>query len=514
MFSEKDLEQIASKGISLQQIEQQLGYFRSGFPYVRLHSPAIAGNGIKVPDADESCVRKFTKSKDRLKIMKFTPASGAASRMFAHLYAFRESYTMLPEQLEALDADDHFNSAAYFIKNLEKFAFYPALVAVMKQKGMDANGLYRAADYNSFINTLLNEDGLGYGSLPKALIDFHDYNGHARTAAEEHLVEGAGLCRDTNGNVDMHFTLSPEHIGKFNQLMDRVKNDYENMLEVKFRISLSIQETATDTIAVDEHNMPFRNADGSLVFRPGGHGALISNLNQLDTDLIFIKNIDNIVPDRLRPENLKYKMLLAGWLLNIQEYTFGFIEKLLKPDVNEDMLHDAGLFVQNELSCHVQESFSKQDKEVRRLKLLKVLNRPIRVCGMVKNQGEPGGGPFFVKDNMGSSSLQIVESSQVDMNDSGQKEIFSKSTHFNPVDLICGVRDYKGEKFNLHDFVDHNTGFISFKSKDGKPLKALELPGLWNGAMAKWNTVFVEVPLITFNPVKTINDLLRPEHCG
>jgi hypothetical protein len=360
---------------------------------------------------------------------------------------------------------------------------------------------------------LLANDGLSYGNLPKGLILFHRYNDSSRTAMEEHLVEGAQYCRDTNGNLNLHFTVSSEHRVGFGKLVERVKEHYESHYDVKINISFSEQKSSTDTIAVEMDNTPFRNPDGTLLFRPGGHGALLDNLNDINSDIVFIKNIDNVVPDRLKPQTVRYKKALAGLLLSYKGIIFDYIMKLHNDEyVDDEFLHQVLDFSKNELCILPPNSLNTNDlKELKRY-LIDTLNRPIRVCGMVKNQGEPGGGPFWAKNTDGTTSLQIVESSQIDLNDQSITEIFNQSTHFNPVDLVCYLKDYKGEKFDLLKYRDPLTGFISVKSKDGRNLKAQELPGLWNGGMSNWNTIFVEVPLITFNPVKSVNDLLRDEH--
>ena len=361
------------------------------------------------------------------------------------------------------------------------------------------------------IATLLGEEGLSYGKLPKGLLKFHKYEDGARTPVEEHLVEGALYAGGKNGQVNVHFTVSPEHRPLFEALVAKVAPKYEKKFGVKYSVSFSEQKASTDTVAANPDNTPFRGKDGKILFRPGGHGALIENLNDLDADVIFIKNIDNVVPDRLKGETVEYKKLIAGVLVSKQKKAFQYLELLESGKYTHAQLEEIIRFLRDELSCRNPELKDLEDAELA-IYLKKKLNRPMRVCGMVKNVGEPGGGPFLAYNQDGTISLQILESSQIDKNNTEYLQMFQNGTHFNPVDLVCAVKDYKGNKFDLTKYVDHQTGFISSKSKDGKELKALELPGLWNGAMSDWNTIFVEVSLGTFNPVKTVNDLLRPQH--
>jgi len=343
--------------------------------------------------------------------------------------------------------------------------------------------------------------------LPKGLLKFHKYKTKSRTAIEEHWVEGASYAKHPSGTVKVHFTISPDHEQEFIKLLNNSIKEYESSLGVKLEINYSFQKPSTDVLAVDLLNEPFRDHDGSMVFRPGGHGALLENLNDCNSDLIFIKNIDNVVPDRIKSETIFYKKALAGVILSYRDRIFEYLRKL-ESDSSEILINEVVNFIQEELHYFGLKEAHSDYKAY----LISILNRPIRACGMVKNEGEPGGGPFWVKDKRGNISLQIVESSQVDMENPEQKLCFAHATHFNPVDIVCMVRNYKGEKFRLPDFRDPDTGFITIKSRDGKSLKAQELPGLWNGSMAYWNTFFVEVPLITFNPVKTVNDLLRSNH--
>jgi len=512
MFTNTDIQQIEKKGIQLSEIEKQISSFRKGFPFMKLLRSATIGNGIicltedKITEAIDLYSKKV---ENNLQPVKFVPASGAASRMFQSLFSFREA-ALDNQTAETLLAQGHHKSVKQFFDHLQQFAFYDEL-----EKGVegikDKEGLTR---YSEILNFVLSEKGLNYGFLPKGLLKFHQYTEGPRTPVEEHMIEGALYGANSQREVKLHFTVSPEHLEYFKQKTAEAAEVFEPKFGVKYYILFSEQRPSTDTIAVDPDNNPFRNTDGSLLFRPGGHGALLDNLNEIKGDIIFVKNIDNVVPDRLKDETVHYKKALAGLLLNYQEKVFNYLlwletEPTLIPD---EKLDEIAAFIEKELCTEPAEKFASFDKMSAVHYLFTKLNRPIRICGMVKNQGEPGGGPFWAKNADGTVSLQIVESSQIDMNDTEQKNIAANSTHFNPVDLICGVNNYKGKKFDLKQFSDPETGFISHKSKEGKPLKALELPGLWNGAMSDWNTLFVDVPAITFNPVKTVNDLLREEH--
>ncbi len=510
MFSETDLKQLAEHGVDYSIATEQIENFRKGFPFLKITAPATVNDGIIKLDYNEvDDLVDIYKGFDGSRV-KFVPASGAATRMFKHLFEYIRDF---PSKGEECLSDNGFGSARNFFNSIKMFPFYNKLYDELWCTGYKMDELMERKYYLPIAEALLAKDGLNYGNLPKGLILFHRYNDISRTALEEHLVEGAQYSRDAHGNLNLHLTVSIEHWVGFEKLVDKVKEFYETHYDIILNISFSEQKPSTDTIAVEMDNTPFRNPDGSLLFRPGGHGALLNNLNDIDSDLIFIKNIDNVVPDRLKPHTVRYKKAIAGLLISYKNIIFDYISKLNDDElVNEEFLEQVLDFTKNELCVLPSESLKTDDKKSLKTYLLKILNRPIRVCGMVKNQGEPGGGPFWAKNSDGTTSLQIVESSQIDTNDSKINKIFSESTHFNPVDLVCYVKDYKGDKFNLLQYSDPLTGFISIKSKDGRNLKAQELPGLWNGGMSDWNTIFVEVPLITFNPVKTVNDLLREEH--
>ena len=505
MLTKEDLLQLQEKNIPQQQIETQLNYFKSGFPFLKIKEAASIAKGIlRLSESEE---REYLKAwqeylKGDKKVTKFVPASGAASRMFKDLYSF-------------IDADYDLPTTDFektFFNNIRKFAFHDALdIACKDVHGKSIEELTKSGDYKSVVKTLLFPEGLNYGNLPKGLLLFHTYKEGNRTPIGEHMTEGTLYAKDKSGNVNLHFTVSQEHKDLFELLVASRKSSYEKKLDSKFNVSYSVQKPSTDTIAVDLEDNPFRNKDGSILFRPGGHGALIENLNDIDSDIIFIKNIDNVVPDRLKEEEARHKQLLAGILVTIQKKAHDYLIAMTSGETSSEELQEILKFTQDKLMIDNQGKKFANGEELKNYLIAK-LDRPFRVCGMVKNEGEPGGGPFIAVNPDGTASLQILESSQIDQNDEAATDAFKNGSHFNPVDLVCGVKCYKNNKFNLPGFIDKNTGFISRKSQGGKELKALELPGLWNGAMSDWNTIFVEVPISTFNPVKTVNDLLRPEH--
>ena len=506
MFTQEDELLLAKRGITEAHVMDQLECFKKGFPYLSLDGPASVDNGIvkaEGPALDDAIAQWNEYLQSSHRIVKFVPASGAASRMFKNLFEF-----LTGGHDEPVTDFEH-----VFFDHIEFFGFYAALnEKCIELYGQGIQELMAESHHRKVVAALLNPEGLNFGQLPKGLLLFHLYDdGTVRTPLEEHLVEGALYARDEDNNVHVHFTVSPEHRELFKKRVDTVVARYEEMFDVKYDITFSEQKASTDTIAADKDNNPFRDTDGSLVFRPGGHGALIENLNDLDADVVFIKNIDNVVPDRLKDSTVTYKKLLAGVLVSLQTQTFNYLRRLDEGGCTEEELQEMVSFLEHKLYCkHPAIETLKGDVLVAYLK--KKFNRPMRVCGMVQNVGEPGGGPFLAYNADGTVSLQILESSQIDMDNPVKKAMFLEGTHFNPVDLVCAIKNYKGEKFDLPKYVDKSTGFISSKSKGGRSLKALELPGLWNGAMSDWNTIFVEVPLTTFNPVKTVNDLLRDQH--
>ena len=476
MFTEKERSQIEAHGLTVEQVERQIENFCKGFPFLKVVSAASPADGIVTLSAEEvaEAVARYEEAAPALKIQKFVPASGAATRMFKELFEF-------------VNEDKRGAGIDQLLDNLDKFAFYPELQQFI---GVDAEDKAKVE--------AIVKSGLCYGAKPKGLVTFHAYADGNRKAVEEHLAEGA-MYAASNGVVKIHFTVSPEHIEGFRSLLDEKLSHYEAKFGVKYEISFSVQKSSTDTIAVNPDNTPFRTDDGNLLFRPAGHGALIENLNEIDADVIFVKNIDNVTTDARKGDTVTYKKALAGVLVGLQSEAAALLAKL---DAGDADVQNVVKFVEEKLCV-------KLPAEYDAALLRSILDRPIRVCGMVRNEGEPGGGPFWVANADGTQSLQIAESSQIAPED---MPLMKSATHFNPVDLVCGVRRADGSKFDLTKYIDPETGFISSKSSGGRELRAQELPGLWNGAMAKWNTVFVDVPISTFSPVKVVQDLLRPQH--
>ncbi len=503
MFSKKDLDLLEKKQISIEKANWQINQFIKGIIPIKIIRPATINNGIKRIKDIKYYIDIFNNAS--LSVTKFIPASGAASRMFKALFEFREMISQ-----DSQPDINSFSEIKVFFKHIKKFAFYNSLNSILQDQG-GIEYLIKARKYKIVIDKLLDTNGLGYGELPKGILTFHRYKeGYTRTPFEEHMAEGAKYAKSSNNFVNLHFTISPEHKSAFEKLEIQCIKNLSDKYNVKFDITFSIQKPSTDTMAVTPENKPFYDNDGNIFFRPGGHGALIENLNEIDSDIIYIKNIDNVIPEDKLDTTIKYKKALAGLLYKTQQDVFSLIRKL-KNSANKNTIEEAKSFLTS--IFQLQNCFETAFNEKENLdSIIDRLNRPIRVCGMVKNLGEPGGGPFLTKDENGCISPQIIESSQVDENNPEQQKLFQGSTHFNPVDIVCAVHNYEGNKFDLNKFIDSNTCFISKKSKNGRELKALELPGLWNGAMAGWNTIFVEVPSETFNPVKTVNDLLRESH--
>lgn len=518
MFTPSDLQQLASRGTSIEQAEEQLATISHGFPFLKLQGAASVGEGILQPDEAQSqsalnAWQRYLAEGHR--VTKFVPASGAASRMFKDLFAFVDA----PYDLPTTDFEQ------IFFSHIDFFAFYPTLdAACTRLYGLGIHELMAASRHKDVVRALLNADGLAYGKLPKGLLEFHAYDetdgtNSIRTPLEEHLVEGALYAADSDGRVHLHFTVSPEHRPLFEARVAAVAPTYEHRFGVTYDVTFSEQKSSTDTLAANPDGTPFHDAGGNLVFRPGGHGALIENLGDIRSDVVFIKNIDNVVPDRFKDDTVTYKQLLGGILVTLQQQVFEYLRLLDSGNYTDADLHAMLTFLHDQFCCRnlwlepdATQPLSATERNTLARYLHTKFNRPIRVCGMVPNVGEPGGGPFLVLASDGTVSLQILESSQIDQHDPEAVAMFKRGTHFNPVDLVCATIDYNGTPFPLAKYVDKSTGFISSKSKDGRELRALELPGLWNGAMSDWLTIFVEVPLTTFNPVKTVNDLLRQEH--
>ncbi|MBE6196258.1 MAG: DUF4301 family protein [Rikenellaceae bacterium] len=475
-FTEQDLQQIKAHGLTPEAVELQVENFKRGFPFLKVTQAASPEDGIVVltDEAVAAAAKRYEAEAANLCIEKFVPASGAATRMFKELFEFVNE----GKRGKGIDT---------LIDNLEKFAFWPELKALLPADATDEQKV-----------SAIVKEGLDYGAKPKGLVTFHTYPEGGRKAVEEHLVEGA-LYASSKGVAKIHFTVSKEHMEGFKALLDAQLARYEERFGLKYEISFSVQKPSTDTVAVNPDNTLFRTDEGKLLFRPAGHGALIENLNEIDADIIFIKNIDNVTTDERKGDTIRYKKALAGLLLELQSLTFDFLRELRADKAD---LEEVAAFIEDRLCTKLPENYD-------RALLEKILDRPIRLCGMVRNEGEPGGGPFWVGNPDGTQSLQIAESSQISPED---MPLMKQATHFNPVDLVCGVKRADGTKFDLRQYTDPETGFISSKSAGGRELRAQELPGLWNGAMAKWNTVFVDVPIATFSPVKVVQDLLRPQH--
>ena len=484
MFTKEDFLTIERKGQTLKNIEAHLRFFSTGFPPLDITGPAVPGDGIVQLNAQqqEDLIKRYDQWNGSR--IKFVPASGAASRMFKDIFEARallekDRNAVLPDQVNV------------FFKRLAEFAFYPRLAGL--------KGFYPKDRYG-ILSLILDREGLNFASLPKGLIPFHKYSDGPRTPFEEHLVEAALTSAQPDGTVRLHFTVSEEHLDLFNRLFDKVRKKYEELFQTRFIIGFSIQSPSTDTLAVDMDNRPFRDQDGSLVFRPAGHGALLDNLNALAEDMVIIRNIDNVVPQAALDPVIHWRKVLAGYLLSCRMKVYKYIGAL-KDNADPICMKEIALFLERNFGI----THPPMEGEEFRSYLFSKLNRPVRVCGMVPATGEPGGGPFRVVDRDGSGSLQILEGVQLQ----GRRYA---STHFNPVDIMCSFKAYDGTTYRLSEFRDDNTGFISQKSYLGRELKALEMPGLWNGGMSRWNTAFVEVPLSTFNPVKTVTDLLRNVH--
>ena len=513
---EKELLNEENLSLPIDVIIDQIGIFEKGIPHLKLLKPCLIGDGIKVIPENEQkkYIKLFLNALDEGRAIKFVPASGAATRMFKKQLSVlinNSEVNLKNLKEEARKGDEDSLAALEFIENIHLFAFYDELKALLEKQGKELNQLLSDGEVSALIRMVATEEGLNYSNLPKGSILFHSYPEGPRTAFEEHLLEAMNYSAGKDKVVKVHFTISPEHEKGVKKLFQLLIHKYSSE-GWKFDIGFSFQSPSTDTISVTSKNKPFRDEKGKIVLRPGGHGALLRNLNDLEADIILIKNIDNIVPDYLKVETYRYKKILGGYLIDLQENIFSFLRKWYEVGSDESFFNDVIRFINNEFGISLTENIASKNLTEKRKYLFNFLNRPIRVCGMVKKEGHPGGGPFWVIDKVGIISKQVVETAQVDLNDKSQSKILDEATHFSPVDFVCGVKDYKGDHFNLQKFSNPETGLITKKSKDGRELKALELPGLWNGGMYYWLTIFVEVPKITFNPVKEINDLLKPEH--
>jgi hypothetical protein len=514
MFESADLNQLEEVGVSPEEARRHVRLLEQPPEYICLDRACTIADGISVLTERQigTALERHDKARRAGRLLKFVPASGAATRMFQALASIRNEtgdLSLAELKRRASENDPNAREVVTFAENLDRFPFASELRDLVAKRG---GGAPSRDDVRPLLDALLDSEGLDYAALAKGLIEFHRYPGGSRTAFEEHLAEAAEFVADGAGRCRVHLTVSPEHRGRFEALFERVRPDYERG-SLRLEVGFSIQKRSTDTLAVDLDNRPFRTSDGRLLFRPGGHGALIENLNDLRGDIVQLQNVDNVVPERLRGATTHWRRVLTGHLVEVQRLLFAHLRALLateRPD--ESRLQAAVAFVRDVLELPAADRLRDGEAAARRTALVEILDRPLRVCGVVRNTGEVGGGPFWVRGRNGALSLQIVESAQVDPRSDEQKSLFGAATHFNPVQLVCGLSDWRGRPFDLHRFVDQDAVFIARKSKDGRDLKALERPGLWNGAMAFWNTIFVEVPQICFTPVKTVNDLLRPEH--
>jgi hypothetical protein len=506
-FSEKDIRQITDLGQTVEKIHAQLALFQQGTPFVKLDRPCTAGDGItRLSDHQIKAANALYETAGGKKsLVKFVPASGAATRMFKKLI---QSY----EAMNAGKENPAKDALSEVMDNCRKFAFYKDLESSLATQGMRLDTLIAEKDPVPVLRHLLTKPHLNYADLPKGLIRFHSYPDHSRTAFEEHLVEAAGYARTHSGECALHFTVPPQFKERFIAFYQSLGAKYEKSLETRFQVAFSTQRISTDTIAADTENRPFRLPDGSLLFRPGGHGALIHNLNEVDADIVFIKNIDNVAHERLNAEITRWKKILCGHLIGLQQQIFDFLRQLDQKPLDAALTKNIRDFLKKDLLIGLPKDFTTASDARKKKTLVHLLDRPLRVCGMVENTGDPGGGPFWIKGRQSRIIPQIIETAQIDTDDPAQQSILNRLGHFNPVDLVCGIRNWRGEKFNLTDYVDDQAIFIATKSENGRDLKALELPGLWNGAMAYWNTVFAEVPKLTFNPVKEVTDLLDGHH--
>ncbi len=507
-----DFIKIYNRNINIETVEFQFTILKNGIPKINLDRAAIKNDGVIAISEEEAKYFSnfFDEKKNKLKLKKFVPASGAASRMFKFLNEFLNEFKLGEESINAYINRKKEKNLPLFLVAKEKFPFYKAVLDVTKSRLPEYETWEKDTKDFGFIKTMLSPKHFDFSNKPKGILPFHQYENHIATAIEEHLNECAHYA-SSNGKSFLHFTVSEEHKNDFETIINGIKDKIETKSEVNINIKYSFQDKSTDVIAVDLDGNPFRDENNAIIFRPGGHGALIENLNNLHADIVFIKNIDNVIQNHIETIAL-YKKALGGILIQHQEAIFNYMKRLNESTISNEELNEIVNYIKSKLNIAIKDDFVKYTKESKIDHLQTILNRPIRVCGMVKNEGEPGGGPFWVIDKKGKTFLQIIESSQIDAKDEKQVKIFESATHFNPVDIVCGVKNYHGQKFDLSLFTDANSGFVVEKNHKGKPYKAFELPGLWNGAMAKWLTIFVEVPLITFNPVKTVNDLLKPAH--
>jgi hypothetical protein len=499
LFSANDIRQIKALGLSLHDVDKQLNTYRRGSVFFDLNRPCTVKDGIisVTPAQKKKLIALYEGEAGKYKLLKFVPASGAASRMFAEWFSACEKGSFGSPELDRL-----------FLQNLRKLAFF-----ILIERDRRGKKILDQKNIKNLLEFILLPDGLNFGQLPKALIPFHQYpSGDTRTALEEHLCEAGKYVHSTAGLSFVHFTAAAEHKAHTAKYLKAVLKKYENLFDVKYKITLSIQSPASNTIAVAENNLPLRDDKGRLLFRPGGHGALLKNLNNVDADFIFVKNVDNVVLEKHLEKILPYKKMLGGLAVQTQKEIFAILHKLEKGELNVAQMGKIIAYCSETLNIIFPIGFSQQSNKRKNQILFSFLNRPLRICGVVKNEGEPGGSPFWVEENGGTQTPQIVEIGHVDKDKPGQPAIWSRAKYFNPVDMVCCIKNYRGKKFNLNNYVNKDAYLITSKNERGQSLKALEAPGLWNGGMAYWNTIFVELPLSVFNPVKNVRDLLRRQH--
>lgn len=516
-LSQADRAQLENLNITVETFEEQLHNFEVGFPKINLVKPATVQHGIwkLTPKEAQKAEKYFENHAKNFKMSKFVPASGMASRMFKDVYTFITTFEESEANYNDFIQGQSFQSIRFLIENLQRLPFYTHLIEVLKKQGYYLKDLQAMRQFKTILKSIVEESGLGYGSYPKALLPFHTYKQHeqivTRTALQEHLVEPLHYLNYDN-TIRLSFTIGQDYATAFEKHLTRVKTAYETQYKTTFKLNYSFQASHTDIVAVDENNKPFRLPDGQLLFRKGGHGALLDNLNNCKDDLIFVKNIDNIAHESKQKPSYHWKKILGGTLMKVQKEIFDLLKRL-----EDNTIQDLDWVLKRlfkDYNITLPESYFQLEQSEKRAYLKQVLNKPIRVCGMIVDTGHAGGGPFWVKAADGNQSLQIVEGAQIDQSDLKQLKILKKSTHFSPVDIVFSTKDYRGKPFNLLDYRDPKTGFITTKSLEGKVLKAQELPGLWNGGMAKWISIFIEVPKETFTPVKTVSDLLKDGHCN
>lgn len=512
-----DLERAAEHGLGTDELERQLALLAAPPSSIELDRPCTVGDGVQqLDDTKESTLLAAQASAVASgRATYFVPSSGAASRMFKSLLAVRDRGPVDRATLAAKSDDEEAKAALRFFDGARRFAFAENLARVLAERGLGLDECLEQGAVSPVLDALLEANGLAYPRMPKGLLPFHSYDGNEnRTAFDEHLVESFAVAADEAGATRLHFTVSPDHREAFEHRARQSGDSLGGKLGARFDIGFSTQKPSTDTVAVNPDGTPFRGEDGELLFRPGGHGSLIANLADLaeqGVDLLFVKNIDNVVHDDWRAPVVHWRRMLAGRLVVLQDRLFGALRALEEDADRAAAVEDARAVLATELGQSVPGA-DASDLDRAGAALHAALHRPTRVCAVLRAEGDPGGGPFWVRESDGSRSPQIVETAQIDPSAADQRAAQERATHFSPADMVLGVRDHRGRPFDLLRHVDPEAVFIAEKSSGGRPLRALEHPGLWNGGMSKWNTLFVEVPPEIFQPVKALTDLLAPAH--